>query len=258
MVVAGDGDYFKPIKDIFGIETEDEEESDKDKKDKVEISKKSSSDKKSFKSGERYELLSDDVDGKDVKHYRLTIDMGEFFGLIMDELSTDSDYNYDEYNNEDYDLDWENYEEPELESMLRMAMMLLGQMSDFIDGEMYFDVYFEGNEIVQIVIGYDYGKLLENLYEYMLDEAKDELDEEDINSVDDLASMVVAEFETILDEDALYDMIMDLSNGEMEKGLSEFGIKEKDIKDAIDFNNDKLSLLYIGKFTSIEGIFNVA
>lgn len=284
MVVVGDGDYFKPIKDIFGIEEDDKDEDDEEKESKV--SKKTSSEKKSsgnskFQAIGKYALLSDDVDGKNVKHYRLTVDMGELFDLVMKELSTESNgYDNEYYSSDNDEFDWNEYEDTldefnyledeydesknssnefnQFENMMGMAMMLMQEMADMIDGEMYFDIYFEGNEIVQIVIGYDYSKLLENLYDYMLDEAEDELEDEGINSVEDLADMIVEEFDAILDKDTLYDMIMDSSDEDIESQLKEFGIKEKDIKDAVDFNNDKGVIeIYINGTTKLKALISM-
>ena len=292
MVIAGDGDYFKPIKSIFGLEEEEESKSEK----KAEVSsRRDSSGKTSFQSAGRYALLSDDVDGSKVKHYRLTIDMGEFFESMMEEMgSLSSEYDYDDddyyYDDEDYSFDWDEYDssssdylwddedyewdyddddyyyddEPitsgmdELESIMGFAMMVLSEMADMIDGEMYFDVYFEGNEIIQVVVGYDYGPFLENLYNYMKEEDEDSLEEEGISSVDDLADMVVEQFDEILDKDALYDMLMDSSDEDLEASLKEMGIKEKDIKEAIDFNNDRGVIeFYINGTTKLKAILSM-
>ena len=130
MVVADDGDFFKPIKSIFGIE--DEEENEK-KTSKTE--KKSSTGKSSFQSAERYALLSDDVEDEDVKHYRLTIDMKEFFSQMMDELGAAGNFENQDYS----DFDSENNP---FGNMMGMAMTTLSQMADKIDGEIYFDIYF--------------------------------------------------------------------------------------------------------------------
>ena len=99
MVVAGDGDYFKPIKDIFGIEEKEDKKS----------SNSSKGGESSVKSASRYALLSSDTEGENVKHYRLTLDMGDFFSKIMEEYSTindfsdDNDYSYNEDEDEDED-----------------------------------------------------------------------------------------------------------------------------------------------------------
>jgi len=257
MVVEGDGDYFKPVKDLFGIEEEEEEEEGKSKKKKSRVEDDEDEDEKEIKetknskgktsssTSSRYALLSDDTEDEDVKHYRMTFDMEEVMETVMDEMS--------ELDEDDYD-----YGGSGLESMMGMAMMLLPQVSDMIAGEVYFDIYFEGNDIVQIVVGYEYGELLENLYDYLKEAAGDELKEEGINSVDDLAEMLVEQFDEYFDEDTICKEIMESSSEDTAAILSALGIKEKDLKDAIDINNAKGVIeLYITGTTKLKGLMSM-
>ena len=311
MVISGDGDYFKPFKDLFGIE---EVEDDKNENQSKVDSSKTSTSNKSL-SSPRYSLLSSDVDDNDVKHYRLTVDVKEFMKKIMSQLSAslygdESDYydendndnmiddgdssSYDdifndlnslsnnkdnifnklaydnEYNlsnddeddvlndedeyfsdNEDYMIDdedsYDNEEDSDLDGdngnsileSLQPWMFIISMMDDLIGGEMYVDIYFNGNEIVQVVLGYDYEELAENLYDYILDENGDsvtEMEEEGIESLDDFVNYIKEQLEEYVDEDALYDMLVE--DEDTEKALKEMGIKEKDIKDVIEINND--------------------
>ena len=287
MVVADDGDYLLPIRQLFGLEEENDDDDKEESKTKK--TSKSAKNSSSLKSAQRYTLLSDDAEDSDVKHYRLTIDVKEFFELMMEELEdTDllsSDYDYEDYdydwddedydydwNDEDYDFDLDDYDfedydydwdedytgSDDLSSMLGLGMMLLEEMGDMIDGEMYFDIYFEGNEIVQVVIGYDYAKFLENLYDYMLEEDEESLEDEGIESLDDFADYLVEQFEEVLDEDAIYDMIMDSSDEDVEAALAELGIKEKDIKEAFDFYVDKgIMEVYINGTTKLKALLSM-
>lgn len=306
MVIAGDGDYLKPIKDIFGIEDEDEDEDKKasvSRRDDVVVTPP-------VQAAGRYALLSDSVEGSNVKHYRLTVDVGEFFKTIKEYLpsivdydendwhyeengkeywldDSDSDwdwsyddnnynYDYDDYDYSDWDWDYDyddsddfyNYNEPaaisegfdaigsNLESMLDVGMTFLELMGDLFDGEMYFDIYFEGNEIVQVVVGYDYMEFLENMYGYMLENNEEEIDDEEISSVSDLAKLVVKEFDEILDKDKLYDMFAE--DEEFEASLKEMGIREKDVKDAIDFVNDEgLVEVYLNGTTKVKALLSM-
>ena len=163
----------------------------------------------------------------------------------MDEMS--------ELDEDDYD-----YSGNDFESMMGTAMAILPQVSDMIAGEIYFDVYFDGNEFVQIVVGYDYGELLENLYDYLEEEAGDELKEEGIRNADDLAEMLVEQFDEYLDKDALCEEIMNSSDEDTLATLKELGIKEKDIKEAIDINNAKGVIeFYITGTTKLKGLMSM-
>ena len=252
MVVEGDGDYFKPVKSLFGIEEEEEETSskkknkkksddDEDEDEKETKETKNNKGKTSSKTTARYALLSDDTEDEDVKHYRMALDMEDIMDTVMDEMSELDDDDYGDMN-----------------SMVGMAMMILPQVSDMIAGEIYFDIYFEGNDIVQIVVGYEYGELLENLYDYLKEEAEDELEAEGIKSADDLGEMLVEQFDEYLDEDAICKELMSSSDSETAATLSALGIKEKDIKDAIDINNAKGVIeLYITGTTKIKGLMSM-
>lgn len=253
MVVAGDGDYLKPVKQIFGLEEEDDDEdeeegksskkSGKEEKEETEetTKKKKASSKTSFTSAEKYTLLSDDVEDEDVKHYRLTVDMEDFFGEFMDKAE---------------DTELPDEESGQIGSMIGMAMMVAEEMSDRIAGEMYFDVYFEGNEIVQIIIGYDYGEFLEKFYDSMLED--EDADELEIESVDELAEQVVSIFDEILDEDKLYDRIMEAYGDTAEPMLTQIGLKEKDIKDMIDFRNEEgLVEVYINGTSKLNALLTL-
>ena len=324
MVISGDGDYFKPFKSLFGIEEEVEDKDKNEDQSKVDSSKTSTSNKSL--SSPRYSLLSSDVDDKDVKHYRLTVNVKDFMEKIMNQLSSinsssslygdESDY-YDEddndndnmiddedsssyddifnnlnsplsYNNKDnvfnklaYDNEYNLFNDNEddvlndedeyyndnedgmiddedeysydneedsvldedngnsfLES-LQPFMFISSMMNDIIDGEMYVDIYFNGNEIVQVVLGYDYEELAENLYDIILEQDSDsitEMEEEGIENVDDFVNYIKEQLDENIDEDALYDMLIE--DEDIEKALKEMEIKEKDIKDVIEINND--------------------
>ena len=189
-----------------------------------------------------------------------TFDWNEYDFNSSDYSWDEEDYSFDPM--VEYNFDFGEKEEEELSTsvsdFMTSMIMMVQEMADMIDGEMYFDIYFEGNEIVQVVVGYDYGPFLDNLYSYVKDEAGDELEEEGIYSVDDLADMMVEQFDEILDKDTLYDMIIDSSDEDIEASLKEFGIKEKDIKDAIDFNNDRgLIEFYINGTTKLKALLSM-
>ena len=278
MVVAGDGDYFKPIKDIFGIEEKEDKKS----------SNSSKGGESSVKSASRYALLSSDTEGENVKHYRLTLDMGDFFSKIMEEYSTindfsdDNDYSYNEDEDEDeedyyYDSDYSYSEDDysadssddfysddttssisKFEDMMESAMFMMQMMGDMVDGEMYFDIYFEGNEIVQIVIGYDYAKLAKNIYDYTIEYDEESMEDEGIKSYDDFVEYMNEQISTMLDKDEICKAIMESMDEETKNKLSGMGIKEKDIKEAIDFNCDKgIFEMYINGTTKLKALVSM-
>ena len=296
MVVAGDGDYFKPFKEIFGIETEDDE----DNGTKEKTSDKASLSDTSFSSS-RYLLLSDEVENENVKHYRMTIDVKDMVSKLMDQayntydlngnedsysdeydntLDNEDSYNTfdsedsysdnmlddessdDYYSNDDvdsYSSDDESSISSEFENIMGTLSFMMGFLEDMIDGEIYFDVYFEGNEIVQVVLGYDYEKFIENYYESALDDedAMSELEEEGIESVEDFKEYISSQFDQYLDKDYICDLIMD--NEDTKKELDQLGIKEKDIKDAIDINNDAgLVEFYLNGTTKVKALISMA
>ena len=252
MVVAGDGDYFKPFKDIFGIEEKEEKTTSK------------GGDSLEAKSA-RYALLSDEVNNENIKHYRLTLDMGEYFSTIMKTLEDvdNSEAEEDYYNYEDteddyyYDDSTTETETNGMEEMLGMATMMMQMMGDMVDGEMYFDVYFEGNEIVQVIVGYDYEKLAKNIYDFTIENASEEdLEEPGMESYEAFLEEMNNQFIELLDEDVICEAIM--QDEDMKSSLSEIGIKEKDIKDAIDFNCDKgIFEVYINGTTKLKALISM-
>ena len=251
MLIADDGDFFKPIKNIFGIEEKNEEEDTKED-DAKKSSKKISSNRKNENLSNRYVYLSNKVEDKEVKHYRLTVDMGNFIEKFMEEFDEDK---IDEMFNEKEDVSTDSNN---LNTLIQTYISLLQQLSDLIDGEMYFDIYFEENEIVQIILGYDYNKLLENIYEYVKKLDSDGMKEEGINNLEDFVKYVKDQIEDSINEEVICDMILD-SNEEVKDTLSEYGIKEKDIKDAIDINIDNgLIELYINGTTKLKAIISMA
>ena len=285
MVVAGDGDYFKPFKDMFGIETEDDTNKTKDEES---VSDKLSGSNQSVSSS-RYLLLSDEVENENVKHYRMTIDVKDMVSKVMDQMyntydsNEDEDLYSDEYDNtldnedsysdnwldnessDDYsndDLDSyptdESSTSAEIENVLGTLSFMMGFLEDMIDGEIYADVYFEGNEIVQVVVGYDYEKFIENYYESALDDedAMSELEEQGIESVEDFKEYISSQFDEYLDEDYLCEMLM--KEEDVASSLGELGIKEKDIKDAIDINNDiGLIEIYLNGTSKVKALISM-
>lgn len=277
MVVSNDGDYFKPFKTMFGIEKDDDDDEEDDEKQDDDETKSSKNAKKSEKvvekkkfSSDRYTLLSDDVEDEDVKHYRLTVDVGEIVKPLLAESTSSSSSKSTSKSNSNSNSKKESTSKSnstsnskkkststdDLEDFMDMYTELLPQMGDMIDGEMYVDIYFEGNEIVQLVIGYDYGELLDKFYEYAKEESKEELEEEGIESVDDFAEFIVDSLDEYLDEDALYDMLAETSG--FEETLKAMGIKEKDVKEAIEFCNEEGVIeVYIYGTTKLKGLFSM-
>ena len=74
---------------------------------------------------------------------------------------------------------------------------------------MYFDIYFEGNEIVQIVIGYDYAKLAKNIYDYTIEYDEESMEDEGIKSYDDFVEYMNEQISTMLDKDEICKAIME-------------------------------------------------
>ena len=285
MVVAGDGDYFKPFKDMFGIETEDDTNKTKDEES---VSDKLPGSNQSVSSS-RYLLLSDEVENENVKHYRMTIDVKDMVSKVMDQAyntydsNEDEDLYSDEYDNtldneDSYNDNWlddessddysnddfdsyptdESSTSAEIENVLGTLSFMMGFLEDMIDGEIYADVYFEGNEIVQVVVGYDYEKFIENYYESALDDEDEmsELEEQGIESVDDFKEYISSQFDEYLDEDYLCEMLME--EEDIASSLGELGIREKDIKDAIDINNDSgLIEIYLNGTSKVKALISM-
>ena len=148
----------------------------------------------------------------------------------------------------------------EYSSQLGMMLGMMGdQIKEIIDGEIYFDYYFEGNEIVQVVMGVDYGDLIEKLYDFILDEAGDEVVEdmksEGIESAKDLADYIVKNIEERFDEEELIDQMYD--NEELKEGLSNYGLNKNNIEEAIDIRFDRgIFEFYLTGTTKINEIFS--
>lgn len=233
MVMAGDGDFFKPIKDIFGIEGEETEKKKSPETKEDDITPVVTSG--------RYTLLSDAVNEEGVKHYRLTVDMGDIMNYAMDELQTTNSL-YDQTANIEFNEDMYNtnpYSSEDLTNSIGSVMSMMQEIFKLVDGEMYLDVYFVENEIVQVVVGFDYYETAENLYDYIVDlddeDTLEEMKHEGIESAEDFADYIQENLAEYLDEDALYDELME--NEETAEGFKTLGLKEKDIKDAIDVVN---------------------
>lgn len=319
MIIAGDNDYFKPIKDIFGIKDEEKTKAP----NKVESITNNESN--NFISAERYSLLISDVDNKDVKHYRMTLNLKEFFQNLYDEMQDSTNYNdydsdyeddsqdedslfdktmslrmidedYDDseddtyYDDEDdfyyddsddsyydddddfyYDdendlsddeiysddrfrssLDSEDdygtdYIDPEddmggkienfISQFSSMMSMMGDQIEDLIGGEMYYDIYFEGNEIVQVVLGVDYGDVISNVYDYIIENSSDEeieeMENEGVYSPEDLADYIVDKFNEGFDMDEMLD------DDSVKENLSEYDLTKQDIKSALNIHLDR-------------------
>ncbi len=299
MEIAGDGDYFKPIKEIFGIEGEEEKQK-APKQDDL-----SSLNKQDTKSSERYTLLSEDVNDKNVKHYRMTLDISDIFDYVLDELENaansyspttsldfnddyesddygydDDEYNYDdnygydddEYNYDDsYGYDDDEYNDDDSYGydtgsssnssfdQFSMYMSIFEQLKGMIEGELYVDVYFEGNDLVQVIAGCDYMDFVENLYDYMSsdEDTLSQMEDEGVESLEDFTNYIVENLNEYFDEDYIYDELME--DEDVQSSFSELGIREKDIKDAIDIVNDKgLIEFYLNGTTKIKGIISMA
>ena len=299
MEIAGDGDYFKPIKEIFGIEGEEEKQK-APKQDDL-----SSLNKQDTKSSERYTLLSEDVNDKNVKHYRMTLDISDIFDYVLDELENaansyspttsldfnddyesddygydDDEYNYDdnygydddEYNYDDsYGYDDDEYNDDDSYGydtgsssnssfdQFSMYMSIFEQLKGMIEGELYVDVYFEGNDLVQVIAGCDYMDFVEILYDYMSsdEDTLSQMEDEGVESLEDFTNYIVENLNEYFDEDYIYDELME--DEDVQSSFSELGIREKDIKDAIDIVNDKgLIEFYLNGTTKIKGIISMA
>ena len=247
MLVQGDGDYLLPFKQMFGIEEEEGTSSKKKSKKEVEEPEEGPEEEEEGQKGDplggKYTLLSPATSGDKVEHYRMTMNMGKLLKVAMKE--------YDKM-----DLDLSN-DQTGIGSMAAMGVMLLQQMADVIDGEIYGDIYFEGNDLVQIVFGYDYEKLLTKLYDYMKKNSPETLTEEKITSADDLGKYVKEVLDENLTEEFIYNsMIQDKSSKE---AMEQLGLREKDIKEAIDIVNEEgLFEFYITGTTKIKGIISLA
>ncbi len=128
--------YFAPIKELFGIEEDDDE---KDKEDEKEDEKEV----KTSKVEGRKTLLSSKATVKGVDHYTATIDILELYKKAKKE------------NAEDFENDETG--------MLEMLDQIVGM---FDGAEIIIDLYAKGNEeLVQGILTFEYTEMLKNIYE---------------------------------------------------------------------------------------------
>ena len=263
MLVQGDGDYFLPFKQMFGIEEEEGSTSKKKSKKTTntveEPEEEEEEGQKEDPLGGKYTLLSEATSGAKVEHYRISMDMGKMLKQMLKEIDTDDLEKIADKGSELSSGSSSGKSEQLISSItdsMGMVMMVLNQFSDVIDGEMYFDIYFEGNDLIQIVMGYEYDKLLTKLYSYMKQNSPDTLTEQGIKSADDLGKYLKDTLDTNFNEDAIYEMIADKE--ETKKQLDEYGISKKDITDAVDFVNEEgLFEVYINGTTKLKGLISL-
>jgi len=249
MLVQGDGDYFLPFKQMFGIEEEEGSTSKKKSKkttNTVEEPEEDDDDEEEGQKGDplggKYTKLSSAVSGDKVEHYRLSANVGEMLEKILKEVNTD-ELNFGD-------------DESGMGSMVSMMLAMLKQFADVVDGEVYYDVYFEGNDLIQIVIGYDYDKLVTKLYKYMKKESPEALQEMKITDEEGLKEYLCTTLNAYLTEDQIYEMM--ISDEKSKKSMEEIGLSKKDILDAIDLVNEEgLVELYITGTTKVKGIISL-
>lgn len=246
MLVQGDGDYFLPFKQMFGIEEEEGSTSKKKSKKTKEVEEdedepeEEEEGQKTDPLGGKYTKLSSATSGDKVEHYRMSMDMGKTLKAMLEEL-------------DDAGLSSSSSSA----GSMQMVLMMLNQFGDIIDGEVYYDIYFEGNDLIQVVFGYDYKDLLDNLYKYMKQNAPDSLEEENIKSADDLGKYLKDVLGQSLTEDTIYEMIA--KDDATKKQLEQFGLSKKDITDAIDIVNEEgLIEFYLTGTTKIKGMISLA
>lgn len=246
MEVSGDGDYFAPIKKMFGISNDSEIENDNEES----LSNKKDSTNTNKKSSGKYALLSNSATEKGVKHYNITVSLAEFIEIseeleenedmqsLISPISNNNastninkmqklDFEDDEslYDNND---DLENYDDSIDD--YDAYYDLLEEYKDIIDGELYIDLYAKGNEIIQVVLGIDYMKTIENYYNHEIEKGNSEIEE--FESADDYAKYIKTTLKLILTKDTLISMFA-------EQMGSEFGIDEDELSELIDINIDK-------------------
>lgn len=281
MVVSGDGDYFAPIKNIFGIsEEKDDDSKEKESKKQDKVSGKTTSKKLS--------MVSSDAKKSGVKHYSMTISLKEAVKVSKDledevddfkdmidlsktrnnqlskvsvkklsdfedyndskieprttfeddnEYNYNDDYNYDNqiepYSN-DYNYDDQiepyndNYPSGDDELDVDNYFNLLEQYEEFIDGELYIDLFAKKNEIVQLVIGLDYMPIVEKYYDYGIENEISQI--ESFETAEDFAEYIGSTLKMALTKETLIESLGD--------ELQEYGISERDLEDLIDINID--------------------
>ena len=127
-------------------------------------------------------------------------------------------------------------------SAFGLLMAQMGdQIKDIVSGEIYVDIYFKGNEIIQVICGVDYSELVQNLYDYVVDnadeDALEEMENEDIESAEDYADYILREINKSFDMEDVYDQMFE--DETVEESLLEKGITRKNIEDAMDIHFDR-------------------
>lgn len=297
MLIAGDNDYFKPVKEMFGIEEPEEKKSSKVAKG--EEDDEDDDEESSINAAKRYTLLSEETKEDGVTHYRMTIDTAKFLSKTLDyyKQSVDETNKILEKSKEaaeraksatennvssNYSSNTSD-DEGEVEDETAEIFEKLNDAIKGDLGETYIDIYFDGNDFIQAVIGSDYGKSIEKIWKYVsenkdevseyLDEYYSYIDDSTYSLTDEEEEMLTAFKDAVEDfmeaEDAneaansllklskkymtketIYDMIFANDEDEI---MEETGFTEKDIKAAFDIVNAKgLTEIYINGTSKIQ------
>lgn len=253
MVIAEDGDYFKPIKQVFGLEEEKEVKKSKDDDEDDEV--KASEEKETKKKGKKANISSyqlskvvDEAYDEDVDHYRLAMNLKDLMEVYQEmEESGEADeileslpalMDISNTNNSkpkakrlaNTSLDSSYDSDDALDTYGSMAESLLGneEMMEMLDGEFYMDFFVRDNEIVQAVIGIDMLAFFDNLYDMAVESSPEMADEYDDGYA--LAEYVNDMILEMVTEDQIVDMLVE--NMEVE-GMD---FTQKQLRDMIDIS----------------------
>jgi cytoskeletal protein RodZ len=238
MEIAGDGDYFAPIKKIFGMSNEEENTSKKsskkdDNKNEVVDTKK--------ESAGRLSLLSSRIEEDGVTHYTFEISFEDVIDLYkemqengeldanellpsislnkkstkvekMSELTVDEkDIDLEDYNWEDLEATFEDevttYGDTNMNTTMSSPFEILEneEMLELIEGNFYVDLYVKGNELIHFVIGFDYMPLAENFYDYSVKNGDEQV--KAFDDAEDYAKYINTTLKMFLTEDTIIDSI---------------------------------------------------
>lgn len=215
LAIVQDGDYFAPIKSIFGIS--DEKDEDKEK----EVAKTEG----------RMSKLSSAATAKGVSHYRMTLDFEDFvdfvlkayqneevmsevedtFGTVFDSVSNNGkSYSVNKLAFGDSNDSNTYYDNGALtsstEDQIATYLEQVEMMKNYVKGgKILVDLYAKGDEMVQVVLSAEYGDMLENIYEYCLENEVEEL--EDFENAEEFSDYVNTTLKMYLTKDAIIEAI---------------------------------------------------
>lgn len=225
--IVGDS-YFAPFEKLFGLE----EEIDDDEEDEI------VEEKETNKTAGRMSLLAAEATEKGVTHYTLELDIAELIEMGLDFYLAENSYSLDGMSNnnseyttkklstalisEDYnDYSIEAYSDDYEEDSLSTVEDQIEEMIEYLDGgKIVIDMYAKGNEIIQVIVTIEYDEMLENLYDYMVENEVEEISS--FETAEDFKNYVETTLGMYLNKSIIMDAIEEeLDNEDIDMDIEE-------------------------------------